>query len=79
MDTMKIESVDVYAKLNYLRDKTSGVLEPDEMWADLRDQYLKEAREVPEYILTDEEVGALLAIVEKESRRKSNVEHAMES
>lgn len=57
---IKVESIEVYAKLNYLRDKAFGLLDDDETWQKVKEEYMEEAKADKDIILTLEEVNAIM-------------------
>lgn len=62
--TIDIENIEVYAILNFLRDRAMDCLHSDSTWAQMREAYLKEAGESPDYQLTQEEAEQIVALVE---------------
>lgn len=60
-----VENINVYAMLNYLRDK---IMEgEDGNWEDLSDDirksYIEEAEKCKDYVLTEEEMKAILRLI----------------
>jgi hypothetical protein len=54
----QVESVEVYAKLNYLRDKAFNLL--DEPWDEIKKEYMNEAENYGDIVLTVEEIDAII-------------------
>lgn len=68
---IQVESIRVYAMINYLRDKV--VIQDAELpvWKEVEEEYLDEAKHVKGYILTEEEIESIVSFVEKcEDRNK---------
>lgn len=69
---IKVENHETYARLNFLRDLAEECYEEEkpeikkweDMRTDLKDAYLKEAKEAPDYILTLEEVKNISKLIE---------------
>lgn len=63
--TILADDVEVYAKLNYLRDAAFDVLDEDQTWKNMRTEYIHEANEVQEYILSHDDVDAIIEKLER--------------
>ena len=66
MKTIYVDSVETYAKLNYLRDRTTLVDgEPlfTDPWGDCEYEYIMEANADPDMVLTGEDVDNIIAAV----------------
>lgn len=58
-----VESLEVYAKLNYIRDKTTrvdGEALIEEPWEEVQEEYMAEAQADLDIVMTADEVNAIL-------------------
>lgn len=58
MIQITVDSVEVYAKLNYLRDKAFDLI--DQPWNEVKEDYTEEAEADKDIVLTVEEVDAIM-------------------
>ena len=58
MIQITVDSVEVYAKLNYLRDKAFDLIE--ESWDEVKEEYMEEAGIDKDIVMTVEEVDAIM-------------------
>ena len=58
MIQIMVDSVEVYAKLNYLRDKAFDLIK--ESWNEMKEDYMKEAKANNGIIMTVDEVDAIM-------------------
>lgn len=58
MIQITVDSIEVYAKLNYLRDKAFDLL--DETWDEVKEEYMEEANADKDIVMTAEEVDAIM-------------------
>lgn len=58
MMQINVDSIEVYAKLNYLRDKAFNLIE--EPWHEVKDEYMEEAENDKDIVMTADEVDAIM-------------------
>ena len=54
-----VESLEVYAKLNYFRDRSMGLI--DEPWEKVSEEYVQEAAMDKDIVLTMDELNIMMA------------------
>lgn len=53
-----VDSIEVYAKLNYLRDRAFDLL--NDTWEEVKEEYMKEVDADKDIVMTVEEVDAIM-------------------
>lgn len=61
---INVQNIEVYAMLNYLRDKAYNLC-PEENWNNVREEYIKEAKQDPNIVLSVAETQAIINLLEK--------------
>lgn len=68
---ISVESLEVYAKLNFIRDKTTlvdGVPLLTENWDEVKDEYMDEAKHDKHIVLTLDEVNSMIQFFDNKEK-----------
>ena len=63
---IEVENEVVYAMLNYLRDKAIVLTKEDGNWKSLKKEYIKEAKDDKDIVLTEEEMKSIFKMIKEE-------------